>query len=878
MNKFNLTGYNLQTKIYWSLLCALSIAALGFSVFGFISFSLTQFAVMAVAILISLIVNQHQPKLPNTRLTVSAHGFIVFWSTLWLGLAGGAFISLASSITAYKFAPKDKRNWLAAIFCSTISAFAAGTAFYLFLTNVAGFTSKTVADNEIQLGWLLAASLIMAAVYYLLNTFFSSVFQAVESEYPFFLAVQEIFFAQSATYGLGIVAALATHFVFIKFDLWFGLVILLVAVIGHLGYRIHCQKLEVKTREISESSRIHLATVEALASAIDARDQVGIGHVRRTQIYAVGIGELLGLSSDEIQALRTGALLHDIGKLGVPDHILNKPGRFTPAEMEKMKIHSSVGAAILEKVNFPYPVVPTVLYHHETWDGTGYPKGLKKDEIPLTARILAVADTYDAMRGARPYRSTMPRDEARRVLLSVAGTQLDPKIVDVFLRNLKRLESEVDEAGLSYENDERNLEMLIGHDTDADESSQGYVEQIKRANREVFALYELARVFSSSLNLHGTLSLFVKKIGELMPFDTCVVYLLNKNGEFATATFAEGKNADDLKGRKVKPGEGATGYVLKKRQPVYNINPGLDFSFYQLDFIQDYTAMASLPLIADEKLIGAVSLYSCELENYQDEHMRLLETISRIGSDAIFKSLQHAETETHALTDPMTNLPNARSLQIQFETEAARAKRSGNPFQLIMLDLDGFKKVNDTFGHKVGDMLLKEVSRVMREQLREYDFLARYAGDEFVAIIPETPEDTIGELCQRIEAAVLGFKLPIGDGRHASVGVSIGSSCYPKSGETLDQVIIAADHQMYSVKATHKQKQQDAQEAAKEAAAAQQQQQQQQAVPPKVAPIAVQPIPVQLIPVEPVEENIEITEESFIVELDESHIISTAIN
>ena len=155
--------------------------------------------------------------------------------------------------------------------------------------------------------------------------------------------------------------------------------------------------------------------------------------------------------------------------------------------------------------------------------------------------------------------------------------------------------------------------------------------------------------------------------------------------------------------------------------------------------------MASLPLIADEKLIGAVSIYSCELENYQDEHMRLLETVSRIASDTILKSLHHAETENNALTDPMTNLPNARSLQVHFENEVARAKRTGTEFQLIMLDLDGFKKVNDTFGHKVGDRLLKEVSKVMRGQLREYDFLARYAGDEFVAIIPDTSNEAMAE-------------------------------------------------------------------------------------------------------------------------------------
>jgi putative nucleotidyltransferase with HDIG domain len=162
--------------------------------------------------------------------------------------------------------------------------------------------------------------------------------------------------------------------------------------------------LAEKTGQIGKVSQIHLATVEALATAIDARDQISVGHVRRAQIYSLALGRLLKVSPAEMEALRTGALLHDIGKLAVPDHILNKPGKLTPAELEKTKIHSVVGASILEKIGFDVPVVPTVKYHHECWDGSGYPDGLKGEEIPLTARILTVADAYDTLRGTRPYR------------------------------------------------------------------------------------------------------------------------------------------------------------------------------------------------------------------------------------------------------------------------------------------------------------------------------------------------------------------------------------------------------------------------------------------------------------------------------------------
>jgi diguanylate cyclase (GGDEF)-like protein len=264
------------------------------------------------------------------------------------------------------------------------------------------------------------------------------------------------------------------------------------------------------------------------------------------------------------------------------------------------------------------------------------------------------------------------------------------------------------------------------------------------------------------------------------------------------------RNSNALLNTRVKVSEGATGYVLKKRQSVQNINPGLDFSFSQLEFIQEYASMASLPLITDEKLIGAVSLYSCGLDAYEEEHLRLLETVSRIASDAIGKSLQHTETAMHALTDAMTGLPNARDLHLRFEQEVTRSSRKGEGFFVLGLDLDGFKAVNDTFGHDVGDDMLKGVSKVMRKQMRDYDFLARNGGDEFVAIIPETDKNAVQKLCSDLEESVCEFKLIFNDGRYAQVGVSIGIAYYPENGETLEQILKVADKEMYARKATNK--------------------------------------------------------------------------
>jgi diguanylate cyclase (GGDEF)-like protein/putative nucleotidyltransferase with HDIG domain len=738
---------------------------------------------------------------------------------------------------------------------------------YFVVNGQGGFSGEVIGRNPTSALILLAGLVAAGFVHYSVYAISYSVFLKFDGSYSVLELWKDnvLFGALNGVFCIPLVFAF--HLLLVYFGLPLGLLVLPLVIGAHLAVRFHKQMLEEKTKELREASRIHLATVETLATAIDARDQVGRGHVSRAQIYAVGVGKIMNLPAADIEALSTGALLHDIGKLAVPDHILNKPGRLTPAEMEKTKIHAAVGASILAKIDFPYPVVPTIKHHHERWDGTGYPDGLAKEDIPVTARILTVADAYDTLRGARPYRPAISRDEARKFIKTGAGTQFDPRVVDVFLRHLRSFELQVEEQDLSYAPDPGDSpDAVMGPEV---ESKSSYVEQIKRANKEVFTLYELARVFGSSLSMRETLELFVKKIAELVPLDTCVVYLLDEAETVAMAQYAYGLHSEALKNRKVQVGQGATGYTLKKRLPVYDINPGLDFSFYQMEFIQEFTAMASLPLIANEKLLGAVSLYSCELESYEDEHMRLLETISRIASDAISTALRHAETETRAMTDPMTELPNGRNLQLQFDKEIARAQRNGSTFQILMLDLDGFKAVNDTFGHKVGDAMLKGIAKVMQEQLRDYDFLARYAGDEFVAIVPDMDRQGVHELCLRMEKAVREFSIDVGNGKSARVGVSLGAASYPSSGDTLDAVLIAADKAMYAVKARRKAR--IKQLRAEKQAAIKRKEEKLMKTP---VDVPIKEIEVEHIFEKPIQvESVESVEAPLIVELDESHVV-----
>jgi diguanylate cyclase (GGDEF)-like protein/putative nucleotidyltransferase with HDIG domain len=573
-------------------------------------------------------------------------------------------------------------------------------------------------------------------------------------------------------------------------------------------YKLYYEQLHAKTSEAEVISRLHLATVEALATAIDAKDQTSHCHVRRVEIYVAGLGRLLGLPESELRALRAGALLHDIGKLAVPDHILNKPGNLSAAEFEKTKIHTTVGAEILSRVNFPYPVIPIVKHHHERWDGCGYPDGLKGEQIPITARIMSVVDCFDSVREDRPFRQGMMREEAIALLRKGAGTHFDPNIVELFVHNLAQFEIEIANRGLDeHIHASFSPSPIVPADDEevarARENTSAY-DQIRNAHREVYALYEIARKFSSSLEIEKTLSVLMDKVGQLVPYDTCAVVLYDEVKGYASTALAVGVDAENLRDRCIAPGEGVTGFALANRRPVNRLQPSLDLERVGVKTNETYRSMVALPLFKDDLLLGALSLYSTTLNEYTNNHIRLLETVTKLASDALANAMHHAQTQSNALTDSLTGFPNTRALHLRFEEEVSRARRNNKPFQVVMLDLDDFKKVNDTFGHKIGDRMLREVGNLIQSQLREYDFLARYAGDEFVALLPDLTVQQADELRARIESVVRGFSLSVRAQTRANVGISIGASVFGADGDTLDQLLIAADQAMYRAKNAHK--------------------------------------------------------------------------
>lgn len=804
----HMSDYNRAAKTYWFVMVIAGAAVFAWTLFQATVLTPMQWAEFAGLLSLVILTSANPIRIPNTNSSFTVGDTFTFLAILFLGVPPAIIIGCVDSFVSSRRTSKRMSSWIGAPAMMALSVFIAGHAFYFVLQRFGHLSQNPIGLTSIPSSLLFAGIGLMALLHYFVNGFTISTLYALKTRNPIVKFWRDGYLW---TWSSFLSAAIATGVVYAalaRFGLIYVLLSLPIVAVTFWSYKIYFEKINAKTREAEEMSRLHLTTVEALATAIDAKDQTSHCHVRRVQIYTDGMGRLLGLSVPELAALNAGALLHDIGKLAVPDHILNKPGALTAAEFEKTKIHTVVGAEILSRVNFPYPVVPIVKHHHERWDGCGYPDGLKGEQIPVTARIMSVIDCFDSVREDRPFRPGMSRSEAIALLRKGAGTHFDPQIVKLFVDNLAQFELEIAARGLdsAIHTSTPGRPIAPAEDEVArirENASFAAYDQIRNAHREVYALYEIARKFGSSLEVEKTLSVLVDKVGHLVPFDTCAVYLYDELKGYATTALAVGLDEDALRERCIAPGEGVTGFALANRRAVNRLQPSLDFSGLDIGD-RKYRSMASLPLFKGDMLLGALSLYSTTLKEYSDNQIRLLETVTRLASDALANATHHAQAESNALTDQLTAMPNARGLHVRFDEEVARARRNNRPFHVIMLDLDDFKLVNDTFGHKIGDRMLRDVANLIQSQLREYDFLARYAGDEFVALLPDLTVPQVEELCERIERVVSSFSLTVQADTRARVGISIGASVFGVDGETLDQLLIAADQAMYRAKSAHK--------------------------------------------------------------------------
>jgi diguanylate cyclase (GGDEF)-like protein/putative nucleotidyltransferase with HDIG domain len=741
-----------------------------------------------------LVVSRLDTGMPNAPRTITISDSFIFTSLLLYGLwpsvvlAGfdGAFCSLYN---------KERRKAVAFdAGLKSISILVAGMAAQAIFPNLEGLTASS--------GNLFLAAGLIAMVHYLISAGTNGALGALKQPRNRTKRWAEYFVWSSIPCFAGAVAASLIVMLISSVSFYGFILAVAILAFSYLSHKARLRQEDPRADGELQMGDAPSRSMEALAIAAQAREGGTREHVRRVQIYSEGLAKVFGLAESEIEALKAASILHDIGKVAVPDYILNKPGPLTPSELERMKSHVTVGTEILETAGLPYPVVPVVRHHHERWDGRGYPDGLKGDQIPMTARILTLVDCFDTLREQPQHGQVKPREEAIAVIRGESGKTFDPEVVRVFLEHLTEFEAEIRWQQVDFQPASIRKNAANPSKVGLRVSDRNRDEKTPAAYRELTALYEVATNIPSAFDFRDTFALLSARLEDIVGYTTCVLYLLPPGGNDVEVAFVIGLNLHKLRGKKMPPGAGIAGWVVANEQSMHNCDPRLDFNALEADISEQYLTATVVPLQMEGRTTGALAVYSAEISAYTPEHLRLIEAVVRLLSDSFGKAAQHDPADANTLTDAITGLPNARALRHRFEDEAGRAQKHNDTFALVMMDLDGFNTVNEQLGHQAGDMILRQLSLLLTSQIRASDFISRYGSDEFVAVLQAGPDEIV-ELAGRIQRAV--DRKNFGPtGASIFIGVSVGSACFGTSGSTFDELLLAADRDMRADKLRRK--------------------------------------------------------------------------
>ena len=527
-----------------------------------------------------------------------------------------------------------------------------------------------------------------------------------------------------------------------------------------------------------ELEKSYLATIEALAAALDAKDRHTEAHSRETAAMARAVGERLGLKGQTLRFLEYAALLHDIGKIGIPGYILNKPGPLDPEEMAIMREHPVIGERIVASVPFLSRVRPIVRAEHERWDGKGYPDGLAGESIPVEARIIHACDAFQAMASDRPYRPALPRHRILEELRSNAGKQFDPRVVDSLLWVIES--GAVDITGTVAEAEHADKPVPTHTWT-----------------RHLDAIQQLGARLSCVVEVQEICQTIGQAITTLLPYDQCRLYLLEDDGSRLTPKyFSDSKqNAyQDVtaEGLALQVGEGITGWVAETKHGVVVGDTEQHPKAAHIPGTQESEeSMLAVPVIFEDKLLGVIVSVKIGLHQYTGDHLRLLTILANQAAVSIANARLIERLALSATTDPLTGLANRRAFEQRLEERLA--SHSADPFAVIMLDVDGLKQVNDERGHAAGDAVLKSVASVLGSHLRQEDLVTRWGGDEFVLLLPGLDRVGAVSLARRIGGTLLSTE-------GGPISVSMGTAGFPSDGMTVGALLASADRSMYSDK------------------------------------------------------------------------------
>jgi diguanylate cyclase (GGDEF)-like protein len=456
-----------------------------------------------------------------------------------------------------------------------------------------------------------------------------------------------------------------------------------------------------------------------------------------------------------------------------------------------------VGAAILESVKFPWPVVPVIRSHHEWFDGNGYPDALSGDQIPLAARILAVADVYDALLSHRPYRPAMTVQEAVSFMQDRSGSQFDPEVLETCFRVLSSSKVQ-NRFGFIFNADGPDQGAL----TDSPGTRAVY-QGIAQAHQELLALYEIVQTMGQSLNMEETADLIISKTKRIIDFATCVLYLNRPEDGELFAVAASGPYSELIQGRHLPRGAGVSGAVALTGLPSgIGRSATEDLALLLGPAVTEcsLTEVLGAPLVGERGTIGVITLYRPASRPFSEDDTRLAGTIARQAAIAVSNARQYEDTKQSALTDQLTGLANARYFFMRLQQEVDRAGEENAPASLIAIDLNNLKYINDNFGHQQGDRALCLAADVFKRHVRETDIVVRYAGDEFFIILPGTGNKEAVETANRMKAAVRETRMEVRPDNTIALGASFGVATFPGDAEDVQGLIAVADRAMYADK------------------------------------------------------------------------------
>jgi diguanylate cyclase (GGDEF)-like protein/putative nucleotidyltransferase with HDIG domain len=794
----------IRARLFIGVTAALGVVALAYSLWHWQSGDLTRFACyLAVALLASSL----KIQLPGLDGTMSVNFLFILLSVLDLNLPETLVIGCAATLAQCLLGSWQKLVPIKIVF------------------NVFGMMANAITLSYLSyhaLQRLLGAEtllilVITALIFFLANTIPVAVIISLTEGKPAYKVWAECHFWSFPFYIVGAAVVFAVGFVSKQVGWHTSLLVLPLVYWVYRSYHLYLarlaaekQQVEVEKRHAEEVAALHLRTIESLALAIEAKDHTSHKHLQRVRVFAVEVAKELGLPEDEIEALRAATLLHDIGKLAIPEHIINKPGRLTPEEFEKMKIHTLVGDEILQRVAFPYPVAPIVRSHHERWDGTGYPDGLKGDEIPMGARVLAAVDCLDALASHRQYRSAMSLDTAMELVASMSGSAFEPRVIDVLQRRYTELEKLAASDSIAPEKVNLSVQAQVPAGLAAEIEQPGpisspsndadFLSSIASARQEAQTMFELSQDLGNSLSLGETLSVLSIRLRKMIPYDSMAVFLL-KEGRLIPE-LVSGDNFRLLSALNIGVGEGLCGWVADKRKPILNGDPEVEPGY--VNDPSKFTMLRSVlavPLEGLNGVVGVLAMYRADLDAFSADHLRILLAVSSKIALSVENALKYQQAEDSATTDYLTGLPNARSLFVHLSRELARCRRTGTSLAVMVCDLDNFKQINDLYGHLEGDNLLKDFAGHLKESCRGYDYVARMGGDEFVIVAPGLSPESANEKAGRLNhlAAEAGRKIA---GRDL-VGMSVGTAFCPEDSFDVERLLAEADRRMYSMKQVH---------------------------------------------------------------------------